>query len=203
MYSKPLTSWKLLECVQGDASHAQVYLEAVGPPSSLRGVDSAPSPLVTSPVIIPFCHYTFAALPSSHVCLGIAVCASSWTDDIEPRDKHSLSLVELHVVMERHRCSGCPSTRPTSPVCHRGSWFCILLTFSRSPIIQSTPRRTAIFVYLTLAISFFAYARFCALVIKEITEYLGIACFTVRKKDAEGIWRDIRDIQQDGFSKRS
>jgi ethanolaminephosphotransferase len=73
----------------------------------------------------------------------------------------------------------------------------------RSPIIQSTPKRTAIFVYLTLAISFFAYARFCFLVIKEITEYLGIACFTVRKKDAEGIWRDVRDIQQDGFSKHS
>ncbi|KAF8553815.1 Choline/ethanolaminephosphotransferase [Imleria badia] len=55
----------------------------------------------------------------------------------------------------------------------------------RSPIIQSTPERTAIFVYLTLAISFFAYARFCTLVIREITEYLGIACFTVRKKNIE------------------
>ena len=73
---------------------------------------------------------------------------------------------------------------------------------SRSPIIQSTPRRTAIFVYLTLAISLFAYARFCTLVIKEITEYLGIACFTVRKKDAEGIWRDTRDFPQNGISKR-
>lgn len=73
---------------------------------------------------------------------------------------------------------------------------------SRSPIIQSTPKRTAIFVYLTLAISFFTYACFCTVVIKEITEYLGIACFTVRKKDAEGKWRDTRDIQQDGFPKR-
>ncbi|KAF8553808.1 Choline/ethanolaminephosphotransferase, partial [Imleria badia] len=52
----------------------------------------------------------------------------------------------------------------------------------RPPIIQSTPNRTAIFVYLTLAISFFTYARFCTLVIREIREYLGIACFTVRKK---------------------
>lgn len=74
--------------------------------------------------------------------------------------------------------------------------------FSRSPIIQSTPKRTAIFVYLTLAISFFAYARFCSIVIWEITEYLGIACFTVRKKDTEGVWRYTRDIPQDGFSKR-
>ncbi|KIK94389.1 hypothetical protein PAXRUDRAFT_828044 [Paxillus rubicundulus Ve08.2h10] len=72
----------------------------------------------------------------------------------------------------------------------------------RSPIIQSTPKRTAIFIYLTVAISFIAYARFCTLVIKDITEYLGIACFTVRKKDAEGVWRDTRDIQPDGFVKR-
>ncbi|KAI6012769.1 hypothetical protein F5J12DRAFT_718080 [Pisolithus orientalis] len=72
----------------------------------------------------------------------------------------------------------------------------------RFPIIQSTPKRTALFIYLTLAVSFLAYARFCALVIKDITEYLGIACFTVRKKDAEGIWRDTRDIQQDGYVKR-
>jgi len=55
---------------------------------------------------------------------------------------------------------------------------------------------------LTLAVSFLTYARFCALVIKDITEYLGIACFTVRKKDAEGVWRDTRDIQQDGYVKR-
>ncbi|KAI6154246.1 hypothetical protein BKA82DRAFT_4099230 [Pisolithus tinctorius] len=59
----------------------------------------------------------------------------------------------------------------------------------------STPKRTALFIYLTLAV-------FCTLVIKDITEYLGIACFTVRKKDAEGIWRDTRDIQQDGYVKR-
>lgn len=72
----------------------------------------------------------------------------------------------------------------------------------RPPIIQSTPKRTAVFIYLTLAVSFLAYARFCTLVIKDITEYLGIACFTVRKKDAEGIWRDTRDIQQDGYVKR-
>ncbi|KAG6379671.1 choline ethanolaminephosphotransferase [Boletus reticuloceps] len=53
----------------------------------------------------------------------------------------------------------------------------------RPPIIQSTPKRTALFVYVTLAISFFAYARFCTVVIKDITEHLGIACFTVRNKD--------------------
>lgn len=73
---------------------------------------------------------------------------------------------------------------------------------SRPPIIQSNPKRTAIFIYLTLVVSFLVYARFCILVIKDITEYLGIACFTVRKKDVEGIWRDSRDIQQDGHVKR-
>ena len=48
---------------------------------------------------------------------------------------------------------------------------------------------TTIFVYLTLTISVAVYARFCSLVINEITNYLGIACFTVRKKDEDGVWR--------------
>lgn len=74
--------------------------------------------------------------------------------------------------------------------------------FDRSSLIQSTPKRTAVFIYLTLAVSFIIYARFCALVIRDITEFLGIACFTVRKKDAEGVWRETRDIQQDGYVKR-
>lgn len=77
-----------------------------------------------------------------------------------------------------------------------------LICAHRSPIIQSTPKRTAVFIYVTLVVSFITYARFCTLVIKDITEYLGIACFTVRKKDAEGVWRDTRDIHQDGFVKR-
>ncbi|KAG9313835.1 hypothetical protein JVU11DRAFT_4600 [Chiua virens] len=72
----------------------------------------------------------------------------------------------------------------------------------RTSIIQSTPKRTAIFVYLTLAVSFLIYARFCILVIRDITEYLGIGCFTVRKRDAEGSWHNTHDNQQDGFSKR-
>ncbi|KAJ3820336.1 choline ethanolaminephosphotransferase [Lentinula raphanica] len=59
------------------------------------------------------------------------------------------------------------------------------------PIIQSTPARTTLLIYTTLLLSFFAYARFCAGVINEITEFLGIACFTVRKKDGEGRWRSV------------
>jgi len=61
----------------------------------------------------------------------------------------------------------------------------------RDSIIQYSQQNRAIFVYLTLAVSFFSYARFCTLVINDITNYLGIACFTVRKKDAKGMWRDI------------
>ncbi|KAJ3718963.1 choline ethanolaminephosphotransferase [Lentinula raphanica] len=59
------------------------------------------------------------------------------------------------------------------------------------PIIQSTPARTTLLIYTTLLLSFVAYARFCAGVINEITEFLGIACFTVRKKDGEGRWRSV------------
>ncbi|KZT02066.1 Choline/ethanolaminephosphotransferase [Laetiporus sulphureus 93-53] len=62
------------------------------------------------------------------------------------------------------------------------------LLIDRAPLIQSSPRNTAIFVYITLAVSFLSYARFCTLVIQDITNYLGIACFTVRKKDNAGKW---------------
>lgn len=44
-------------------------------------------------------------------------------------------------------------------------------------------------VFLMLAISLFSYARFCYIVINEITNHLGIACFTVRKRDEDGVWR--------------
>ncbi|KAI0931051.1 hypothetical protein AcW1_001453 [Taiwanofungus camphoratus] len=62
------------------------------------------------------------------------------------------------------------------------------LILDRSPLIQSSRRNTAIFVYVTLAVSFLSYARFSTLVINDITNYLGIACFTVRKKDRSGEW---------------
>ncbi|KAG6887707.1 hypothetical protein C0995_013338 [Termitomyces sp. Mi166 len=59
----------------------------------------------------------------------------------------------------------------------------------RGPIIQATLKSTTIFIWVTLALSLFFYARFCALVINDITNYMGIACFTVRKKDKDGVWR--------------
>ncbi|TEB28151.1 cholinephosphotransferase [Coprinellus micaceus] len=60
------------------------------------------------------------------------------------------------------------------------------------PLLQTSPRNTAIVVWVTLVISFLAYARFVTLVISDITNYLGIACFTVRKKDEHGVWKSVR-----------
>jgi ethanolaminephosphotransferase len=51
--------------------------------------------------------------------------------------------------------------------------------------------RTAVFVYASLILSVIVYARFCTLVINDITEYLGIACFTVRKKNEKGEWQKL------------
>ncbi|KAF7347234.1 Choline ethanolaminephosphotransferase [Mycena venus] len=60
----------------------------------------------------------------------------------------------------------------------------------RAPIIQTSETNRAIIVYLTLAVSFAAYGRFCTLVINDITNFMGIACFTVRKKDKDGNWQE-------------
>jgi ethanolaminephosphotransferase len=43
---------------------------------------------------------------------------------------------------------------------------------------------------MTFAFSIAYYGRFVTLVINDITEYLGIACFTVKKKDEKGEWKD-------------
>ncbi|GLB43667.1 putative CDP-alcohol phosphatidyltransferase class-I family protein [Lyophyllum shimeji] len=59
----------------------------------------------------------------------------------------------------------------------------------RPPVIQASMKNTTIFVWLTLILSFLVYARFVILVINDITNYLGIACFTVRKKGEDGVWR--------------
>ncbi|KAJ7157318.1 Choline/ethanolaminephosphotransferase [Mycena filopes] len=64
------------------------------------------------------------------------------------------------------------------------------LLAGRAPLIQTNETNRTLVVYLTLAISFAAYARFCTLVINDITDFMGIACFTVRKKDKDGVWQD-------------
>jgi ethanolaminephosphotransferase len=54
-------------------------------------------------------------------------------------------------------------------------------------VLHSDPLK---FILISLAVSFLSYARFCTAVINDITNYLGIACFTVRKKDENGEWQD-------------
>ena len=44
------------------------------------------------------------------------------------------------------------------------------------------------------AVTLLSYGRFCYLVINDITEHLGIACFTVRKKDKAGDWVSAADV---------
>ncbi|KXN83332.1 hypothetical protein AN958_01568 [Leucoagaricus sp. SymC.cos] len=59
---------------------------------------------------------------------------------------------------------------------------------TRPPIIQTNTFNTTVFVYLSLIASLISYGRFVYLVINDITEYLGVACLTVRKKDEHGNW---------------
>ncbi|KAJ6606799.1 Choline/ethanolaminephosphotransferase [Mycena sp. CBHHK59/15] len=63
------------------------------------------------------------------------------------------------------------------------------MLLGRPPIIQTSEANRAVLVYLTLAVSLVAYTRFCTLVINDITNFMGIACFTVRKKDKDGVWQ--------------
>lgn len=47
------------------------------------------------------------------------------------------------------------------------------------------------FVHVVLVVVFVTYARFVVLVVSDITDYLGIACLTVRKRDVNGVWRSV------------
>jgi len=76
-------------------------------------------------------------------------------------------------------------------------WGCSLLgaidanlprVLGRAPIIQTNTFNTAVLVWVTLLVSLVSYGRFACLVIWDITEFLGIACLTVRKKDDSGHW---------------
>lgn len=73
---------------------------------------------------------------------------------------------------------------------------------SRAPFIQHSPENVKIFIFATLAISLVSYVRFCALVINDITNYLGIACFTVRKKDESGAWKKAQIVDKANVGKR-
>ncbi|KAJ7049606.1 Choline/ethanolaminephosphotransferase [Mycena amicta] len=58
----------------------------------------------------------------------------------------------------------------------------------RPPLVQTTETGRTLLVYTTLVISFVLYAQFCVAVINDITNFMGIACFTVRKKGKDGEW---------------
>ena len=79
-------------------------------------------------------------------------------------------------------------------ICYTSGLIPADVFYDRPPLIQNTMPRTALFVYVTLAVTFLSYARFCTLVINDITEYLGIACFTVRKKDKAGDWVSASEV---------
>ncbi|KAL5494611.1 hypothetical protein ACEPAI_72 [Sanghuangporus weigelae] len=70
--------------------------------------------------------------------------------------------------------------------------------FGRPPILHRTYTSTTLLILISLILSLFAYARFVYLVINDITDFLGIACFTVRKKDKEGVWRSSVPQNGDG-----
>ena len=63
-------------------------------------------------------------------------------------------------------------------------------------MIQHNQHNIGVVVLVTLGVSFVSYARFCTLVISDITNYLGIACFTVRKKDVCGQWRRAASVDK-------
>jgi len=65
----------------------------------------------------------------------------------------------------------------------------------RPPLIQHSPKMTEKFVYVVLVVAIATYARFVMLVIFDITNYLGIACLTVRKRDGNGVWRSAIGIK--------
>lgn len=67
--------------------------------------------------------------------------------------------------------------------------------FGSQPLIQRSPKACAIFMGVSIAYSLGAYARFCTLVIQDITNFLGIACFTVRKRDpVTGDWITSQEL---------
>ncbi|KAK0565245.1 hypothetical protein OC861_003857 [Tilletia horrida] len=51
-----------------------------------------------------------------------------------------------------------------------------------TPIIQSTPERTRLTIYVSLAAAFVLYGHFCYHVITTITKEIGVPCFVVKPK---------------------
>ncbi|THV03702.1 hypothetical protein K435DRAFT_774824 [Dendrothele bispora CBS 962.96] len=62
------------------------------------------------------------------------------------------------------------------------------------PVLHSSPFMTTLVVYTTLVISLVRYGVFVTMVIREVTAYLGIACFRVLRRDGEGEWRNAGEV---------
>jgi len=71
-----------------------------------------------------------------------------------------------------------------------------LAILGREPHLQKSISDIRIAVYITLVVSFLMYARFVVSVITDITNHLGIACFTVRKRDKNGQWAEAKVVDR-------
>ncbi|ORX36138.1 CDP-alcohol phosphatidyltransferase-domain-containing protein [Kockovaella imperatae] len=58
----------------------------------------------------------------------------------------------------------------------------------REPLVQASPVAANVFICMSFIVALFNYVRFAREVIWQICEHTGIACFTVRHKDANGNW---------------
>ncbi|WVQ83756.1 hypothetical protein IAT38_005900 [Cryptococcus sp. DSM 104549] len=58
----------------------------------------------------------------------------------------------------------------------------------RAPLVQASPTAANVFIWMSFVVALFNYVRFAREVIWQICEYTGLACFTVRHKDANGQW---------------
>lgn len=65
----------------------------------------------------------------------------------------------------------------------------LMWRMTRAPLFQYSPEKTEQFVFVVLAVALVTYARFVVLVISDITNYLGVACLSVSKKDVNGVWK--------------
>ncbi|KAK7444746.1 hypothetical protein VKT23_015063 [Stygiomarasmius scandens] len=73
-------------------------------------------------------------------------------------------------------------------------WHPDLSSVSWKPLLHSSAFSTTLVVYGVLAISLVRYGVFVTRVIREVTAYLGIACFRVLKRDAGGEWRRAGEV---------
>lgn len=68
--------------------------------------------------------------------------------------------------------------------------------FGRQPLVQSSPTAANVFICMSFFVALFNYVRFAREVIWQICEYTGMACFTVRRKDASGKWVPIEESKK-------